>query len=175
MEKRWYAVYVRVGYEHQAKEALKRKIAEAGRGDLFGEILVPTEKVIDLVRGKKQTVKQRLFPGYILIEMVLNEESWHLVRSTPRLVGFVGGDSPAPIPEEEVREIIHRVETGKVQPRPRLHFTVGERVKVVDGPFRDFTGTVEAVNPQRSRVRVAINVFGRPTPVDLDSIQVEAA
>lgn len=175
MEKRWYAIYVRVGYEHQAKEALKRKIAESGRSDLFGEILAPTEKVIDRVRGKKQTVERRLFPGYILVEMLLNEESWHLLRSTPRLLGFVGGDGPTPIPEEEVREIIHRIETGKAQPRPRLKLAVGEKVKIVDGPFRDFTGTVEAVNPERSRVRVAINVFGRPTPVDLDCVQVEAA
>jgi transcriptional antiterminator NusG len=177
MDKQWYAIRTRVGYEQRVKVALQQRIRERGQADAFGEIVVPTEKVIDLVRGKKQTVERRLFPGYLLVEMVFNETTWHLVHSLPKGVGFVGESdtTPTPIPAPKVQEIRQQVELGLATPRPKTLFTIGERVKVVEGPFRDFSGTVEAVKPERARVRVAVSVFGRPTPVELDFLQVEAA
>lgn len=177
MEKRWYALQTHVGYEHRVKAALQQKIRECGQEDAFGEIVVPTEKVIDLVRGKKQTVERRLFPGYVFVQMAMTEDTWHLVHSVSKVVGFIGESdtAPTPIPDEKIQELLQRVEAGLAAPRPKTLFTVGERVKVVEGPFRDFTGTVESVKPERSRVRVAVSVFGRPTPVELDFLQVEAA
>ncbi len=176
MEKQWYVIQTYVGFEHRVKTALQRKIRGAGKADFFGEIFVPTEKVFDLVRGKRQTVELRLFPGYLFTQMTFNEETWSLVRSIPKVLGFLGkANAPAVIPEEEVAKIIQRAEAGMVTPRPKVLFVVGEAVKVVAGPFREFSGTVEAVKPDRSRVRVALKVFGRPTPVEFDFIQVEAA
>jgi transcriptional antiterminator NusG len=176
MNKQWYVIQTYVSFEHRVKAALERKIRTSGDDAIFGEILLPKEKVIDLVRGKKQTVEQRLFPGYLFAHLVLNEKSWNLVHSVPRVIGFLGeANVPMVVPEEEIRQIIERVESGLVKPRPKMLFVVGEKVKVVDGPFRDFTGTVESVNSSHSRVKVALSVFGRPTPVDLDFIQVEAA
>ncbi len=177
MDKQWYVIRTQVGYEQRVKAALQQKVRERGQEDAFGEIVVPTEKVIDLVRGKKQTVERRLFPGYILVEMAFNQETWHVVHSLPKVVGFVGESDtvPTPIPVQKVQEILQQVEAGMAAPRPKTLFTIGERVKVVEGPFRDFTGTVEAVKPERARVRVAVSVFGRPTPVELDFLQVEAA
>jgi transcriptional antiterminator NusG len=176
MQKQWYIIQTYVGFEHRVKAALERKLGTAGDRATFGEILLPKEKVVDLVRGKKQTVEQRLFPGYLFAHLVLNEKNWYLIHSVPKVVGFLGdANVPVVIPEEQVRQIIRRVESGQVKPRPKVLFVVGEQVKVVDGPFRDFTGTVAEVNDGRSRVKVALSVFGRPTPVDLDFIQVEAA
>ena len=176
MHKEWYAVYTQPGYEQRVQAGLKRKTKEVGKESLFGEILVPTERIIELVRGKKRTVERRLFPGYLLVQMALTDEAWHLVHSVPRVLGFVGeGNIPTPLSEADVGEIRRTIEAGKAAPRQKLRFTVGETVKVVDGPFRDFTGTVQEIKPERSRLRVAISVFGRPTPVDLDFIQVQAA
>ncbi|HWP58436.1 MAG TPA: transcription termination/antitermination protein NusG [Candidatus Acidoferrales bacterium] len=176
MEKKWYAIYVQPGYEQRVQAALKKKIKEAAKEHLFGEVLVPTEKIIDRVKGKKQTVERRLFPGYVLVQMVMTDENWHFIHSIPRVLGFVGeGNTPTPMSDREVEEIMRTVESSKAAPRPKTRFVVGERVKVVDGPFRDFAGTVQEVRPERSMVRVAISVFGRPTPVDLDFVQVEAA
>jgi len=176
MQKRWYAIQTYSGYEHRVKAALERKIREKGKEDLFGGILLPTEKVVELVRGKRRTVERKLFPGYILVKIALNEEVWHLAHSVPKVMGFVGeGDSPATIREEEIEKIVREMEIARVAPRPKVRFFVGEKVKVIDGPFRDFAGTVEAVKPDNSRVRVAISVFGRPTPVELDFVQVDAA
>ncbi len=176
MEKKWYLIRTYVGWEHRVQAALERKIREVGQGAAFGEILVPTEKVIDWIQGKKTVIERCLFPGYILVQMDLNEKTWHLVHSVPKVVGFVGGPhNPTPLPEEEVQEIVRRVEAGRAAPRPKVAFFAGERVKIVDGPFRDFVGTVEEVKPERSRVRVAVSVFGRSTPVELDFHQVEAA
>jgi len=176
MEKQWYVIQTLVGFEHRVKAALERKIRAVGCETMFGEILLPMEKVIDLVKGKKLMVDQRLFPGYLFAHLVLTEKSWDLVLSIHRVVGFLGeANMPTVIPEDQVREIIQRVESGSVAPRPKTLFTVGAKVKVVEGPFRDFIGTVETVNAGRSRVKVALSVFGRPTPVDLDFLQVEAA
>lgn len=176
IKKQWYVIQTFVGFEHRVKTALERKIRSMSCESLFGEILLPMEKVMDLVKGKKLTVDQRLFPGYLFAHLVLNETNWNLVLSIPRVVGFLGeANVPTVVPEEQVREIIQRVESGRVAPRPKTLFTVGAKVKVVEGPFRDFIGTVETVNAGRSRVKVALSVFGRPTPVDLDFLQVEAA
>jgi transcriptional antiterminator NusG len=175
MDKKWYAIYTQPGYEQRVQATLKRKIKEAGKETIFGEILVPTEKVIDRVKGKKQTVERRLFPGYVLVQMALTDETWHFVHSIPRVLGFIGeGNNPTPMSDQEVGEIIRTVESTRNAPRPKARFEVGERVKVVDGPFRDFAGTVQEIRPERSMLRVAISVFGRPTPVDLDFVQVEA-
>jgi transcriptional antiterminator NusG len=177
MNKQWYALRTHIGYEQRVKAALQQKIRERGQEDAFGAIMVPTEKVIDLVQGKKQTVERRLFPGYLLVELAFNNETWHLVHSIPKVVGFIGesATAPTPIPAQKVQEILRQVAAGMAAPRPKTLFTIGERVKVVEGPFRDFSGTVEAVKPERARVRVAVSVFGRPTPVELDFLQVEAA
>ncbi|HXG52468.1 MAG TPA: transcription termination/antitermination protein NusG [candidate division Zixibacteria bacterium] len=176
MEKQWYVVKVFVGFERRAKAMLERKIKAAGKEHLFGEIAVPTERVIDLVGGKRRTVEQRLFPGYLFVQMTLDEETQALVRSVPKVLGFLGESGrPVVVPERDVRGVMERVEATALAPRPKMAFFIGEKVRVVDGPFRDFTGTVEAVQSNRSRVRVALSVFGRPTPVDLDFVQVEAA
>ncbi len=174
MEKQWYVIQTYVGFEHRVKAALERKIQIAGKNNLFGEILLPTQKVLEVVKGKRQAVERRLFPGYLLAQIAFNEESWNLLRSVPKVIGLLGqeADTPSVISEEDVRKI---VETGTAAPRARVVFVVGDNVRVVDGPFRDFTGTVESINSNRSRVRVALSVFGRPTPVDLDFVQVEAA
>lgn len=177
MTKQWYAIRTRVGYEQRVKMALQKKIHERGQADAFGQIVVPSEKVFDLVHGKRRTSERRLFPGYILVEMVFSSETWHLIHSLPKVVGFIGESdtAPTPIPVAKVQEILQQVEAGMAAPRPKTLFTVGEKIRVVDGPLRDFTGTVEAVRPERARLRVAVSVFGRSTPVELDFIQVAAA
>lgn len=177
MQKQWYAVRTHVGYEHRVKAALQKKVREHGQESLFGEIVVPTEKVIDLVRGKKQTVERCLFPGYVFVEMAFTQAARHVVHAIPKVVGFVGeaDTAPTPIPTEKIQEVLKQVEAGMAASRPRQLFIIGERVKIVEGPLRDFTGTVESVKPERARVRVAVSVFGRPTPMELDFLQVEAA
>jgi len=177
MQQQWYAIRTHVGSEQRVAAALQRKIREREHDDAFGEIIVPSEKVIDLVRDKKQEVERRLFPGYILVQMVLTDSTWHVVHSVQKVVGFIGESdkAPTPVPADAIDTIRQQVAVGHATPRPKVRFTVGEPIKVVDGPFRDFTGIVESVKPERSRVRVAVSVFGRPTPVELDFVQVEAA
>lgn len=177
MEKNWYALQTYVGFEKRVNAVLQQKIHELGYQESFGEIIIPTEQIIDLVRGKKKTIERRLFPGYVFVEMVFNEATWHVVHSIPRVVGFIGESEaiPTPLALEQVELIKQQMESTRVAPRPRMILTIGDKVKVVDGPFRDFAGIVEAVKPERSRVRVAVTVFGRATPVELDFLQVEAA
>lgn len=177
MQQQWYAIRTHVGSEQRVATALQRKIREREQDHTFGEIIVPSEKVIDLVRGQRREVQRRLFPGYILVQMALNDTTWHVVHSVPKVVGFIGESdkAPTPVPEEAIALIRQQVAIGQATPRPKVRFTVGDRIKVVDGPFRDFNGIVETVKPERSRVRVAVSVFGRPTPVELDFVQVEAA
>lgn len=177
MEKHWYALQTYVGFEKRVKSVLQQKSRELGHQEAFGEIIIPTEQVIDLVRGKKQTIERRLFPGYVFVEMAFTDTTWHLVHSIPRVVGFIGESEtiPTPLAAEQVAQIKRQMESTRVAPRPRMVLTIGDRVKVTDGPFRDFAGIVEAVKPERSRVRVAVIVFGRATPVELDFLQVEAA
>lgn len=175
MAKNWYVVHTFAGFEHKAKAALEERIKVLkGNGDLFGEILVPAEKVVELVKGKKRTSSRKFFPGYILVQMEMNDETWHIVKSTPKVTGFVGGSTQPPwVSEEEVRAITQQMEEGAVRPRPRVVFSVGESVKVIDGPFSEFNGVVEEVKPDKGKLRVLISIFGRATPVELDFIQVE--
>ena len=174
MSKQWYVVHTYSGYEQKAKAALEERIRALGKEDSFGEILVPAEKVVELVKGKKKTSSRKFFPGYILVQMEMDDETWHIVKATPKVTGFVGGGTQPPwISEEEVTEITHQMEEGAVRPRPRVVFSVGENVKVVDGPFAEFNGVVEEVKPDKGKLRVLISIFGRATPVDLEFGQVE--
>ncbi len=176
MAKHWYVVHTYSGYEQKAKAALEERVKALGREEQFGEVLVPAEKIVELVKGRKKTSSRMFFPGYILVEMDLNDDTWHIVKSTPKVTGFVGGSTkPAPIPESEVREITDQMAEGAARPKPKILFEVGESVKVIDGPFSDFNGTVEEVKGDKGKVRVLISIFGRATPVELDFIQVEKA
>src|SRR5512139_3357722 len=176
MAKQWYVIHTYSGYEHKAKAALEERIRTLGKQEYFWEVLVPAEKVVELVKGRKKTSSRKFFPGYILVNMELNDETWHIVKSTPKVTGFVGGATqPAAISESEVREITHQMEEGAVRPKPKVLFENGEHVKVVDGPFQDFNGVVEEVKPDKGKLRVLISIFGRATPVELDFVQVEKA
>lgn len=176
MTKQWYVVHTYSGYEHKAKAALEERIKALGQQNQFGEILVPAEKVVELVKGRKKTSSRKFFPGYMLVNMELNDETWHVVKNTPKVTGFVGDAThPAPIPEDEVRAITSQMAEGAVRPKPKVLFETGESVKVVDGPFADFNGVVEEVKPDKGKLRVLISIFGRATPVELDFVQVEKA
>jgi transcriptional antiterminator NusG len=177
MAKQWYVVHTYSGAERKAKAALEERIRLLGKQDLFADILVPEEQVVELVKGRKKTSARKFFPGYILVNMEMNNETWHVVKSTPKVTGFVGGandpDTIPPVSEAEVLEIHQQVQEGALRPKPKLLFEVGESVKVVDGPFQDFTGVVEEVKPEKGKLRVLISIFGRATPVELDLVQVE--
>ena len=177
MAKRWYVVHAFSGFEKQVQRSLAERIERAGMQDLFGEILVPTEEVVEMKGGQKRRSDRKFFPGYVLVEMEMNEETWHLVKEVPKVMGFIGGtsDRPAPITEKEAKTILNRVQEGADKPRPKILFEPGEMVRVTDGPFNDFNGTVEEVNYEKSRLRVAVLIFGRSTPVELDFHQVEKA
>lgn len=174
MSKRWYVVHAYSGYEKKVAAALKERIELAGAQELFGEILVPTEEVVEMRAGQKRKSERKFFPGYVLVEMDLSDESWHLVKETPRVMGFIGGkaDKPAPITKAEADVILQRVESGD-KPKPKTVFEPGEMVRVIDGPFNDFNGVVEEVNYDKSRLQVAVLIFGRSTPVELEFGQVE--
>ena len=173
-ELRWYVVHAYSGFENKAKQALEDRIRSHGLENDFGEIHVPQETVVELVRGQKRTANRKFFPGYILVQMKMNETTWHLVKETPKLTGFVGdATDPSPITKEEVDRIVNQVEEGAASPRAKINFEQGESVKVKDGPFTDFMGTIEEVKPEKGKVKVLISIFGRATPVELDFIQVE--
>jgi len=175
MSKRWYVVHVYSGMEKSVQRALVDRIARAGLENNFGQILVPSEEVVEVKGGKKSISERRIFPGYVLVEMDLTDDTWHLVKSTPRVTGFLGGagNRPAPISEKEVEKILSQMEEGVEKPRPKILFEVGEMVRVKEGPFADFNGNVEEVNYEKSKVRVSVTIFGRSTPVELDFAQVE--
>ncbi len=175
MAKRWYVVHVYSGFEQQAIRSLKERIAHSGLEDKFDEILVPTEEVVEMRGGQKRKSDRKFFPGYVLIKMEMNDETWHLVKEVPKVMGFIGGtsDKPAPISEKEAARIMDRIEEGANKPRPKVLFEPGEVVRVIDGPFADFNGVVEEVNYEKSRLRVAVTIFGRSTPVELGFGQVE--
>ena len=179
MGKQWYIVHTYSGYERKAKAALEERIRTLGKQDVFGEVLVPEEQVVELVKGRKRTSSRKFFPGYMMVQMEMTDDTWHVVRATPKVTGFVGGtDDPKTIPpvsETEVLEINQQVEEGTLRPKPKISFETGEGVKVTDGPFQDFTGTVEEVKPEKGKLRVLISIFGRATPVELDLVQVEKA
>lgn len=174
---RWYVVHAYSGYEKTVQRTLKERVARAGLEAKFGEILVPTEEVVEMKDGQKRSSERKFFPGYVLVQMEMDEETWHLVRSVPRVLGFIGGsgDKPAPITEREADEILSRVREGQDKPRPKVLFEVGEMVRVADGPFNDFNGVVEQVNYEKNRLNVSVMIFGRSTPVELDFSQVEKA
>lgn len=175
MAKRWYVVHAYSGFEYQVKRLLKERIARSGLQDKFGEVLVPTEEVVEMRGGQKRKSDRKFFPGYVLVQMEMDDATWHLVKSVPKVMGFIGGssDRPAPISDAEANAILERVEEGTEKPRPKVVFEPGEVVRVVDGPFNDFNGVVEEVNYEKSRLRVAVLIFGRSTPVELEFGQVE--
>lgn len=175
MTKRWYVIQAFSGYEKRVREQLNERIELAGLGEFFGEILVPTEEVLEMKDGKKRRSERKFFPGYVLIEMEMNDDSWQLVRNVPRVSGFIGGtvERPAPISQKEVDRIMSRVKDAEEKPKPKTLYEVGEVVRVTDGPFADFNGAVEEVDYDKSRLRVLVSIFGRSTPVELEFSQVE--
>jgi len=177
MAKSWYVVHAYSGYENQVKRSLEERINRAGMEDYFGDILVPTEEVVEMRAGQKRRSDRKFFPGYVLVEMEMTDETWHLVKDVPKVMGFIGGtaDRPAPISQKEADAILNRVQEGVDQPRPKVLFEPGQMVRVIDGPFNDFNGVVEEVNYEKSRLRVAVLIFGRSTPVELEFHQVEKA
>jgi transcriptional antiterminator NusG len=175
MTKRWYVIQAFSGYEKRVRESLNERIELADLREFFGEILVPTEEVLEMKDGKKRKSERKFFPGYVLVEMEMNDDTWQLVRNVPRVSGFVGGtvEKPAPITDKEVDRIMSRVKDAEDKPKPKTLYEVGEVVRVNDGPFADFNGTVEEVNYEKSRLRVLVSIFGRSTPVELAFSQVE--
>ncbi len=175
MSKRWYVVHAYSGFEKSVQRALVERIARAGMQDFFGQILVPVEEVIEMKNGQKSISERKFFPGYVLVEMEMNDDSWYLIKSTPKVTGFVGGtaNKPTPISEKEVEKIMQQMQEGVDKPRPKVLFEVGEMVRVKEGPFTDFNGSVEDVNYEKSKIRVSVTIFGRATPVELDFGQVE--
>ncbi|WZB62669.1 transcription termination/antitermination protein NusG [Achromobacter xylosoxidans] len=175
MSKRWYVVHVYSGMEKSVHKALNERIERAGLQTSFDRILVPSEEVVEVKGGQKSITERRIFPGYVLVEMDLTDETWHLVKNTNRVTGFLGGSGnrPTPISEKEVEKILSQMEEGVEKPRPKILFEVGEMVRVKEGPFADFNGNVEEVNYEKSKVRVSVTIFGRATPVELDFSQVE--
>lgn len=174
-KKRWYVVHAYSGFENFVKQALLDRIEVDGLKDRFGDILVPTEEVVELRAGQKRKSERKFFPGYVLVEMEMNDQTWHLVKSIPKVLGFIGGtsDKPAPITAKEADMIMQRVQDSSEKPKPKILFEAGEVVRVIDGPFADFNGVVEEVNYEKNRLRVAVLIFGRSTPVELQFDQVE--
>lgn len=173
MALKWYVVHVYSGFENKVKLSLQERIAASPHPEKFGEILVPTEQVVELVKGKRKESSRKFYPGYILVRMELDDETWHIVNDTAKVTGFLGGrDKPAPISDEEANQILKRMETGKLKPQPKFFFEPGDEVRVIDGPFTNFNGTVEEVNPEKGKIKVLVSIFGRSTPVELEFVQV---
>jgi len=175
MAKHWYVVHAYSGFEQQVKRSLTERISRMGLEDSFGGILVPTEEVVEMREGTKRRSERKFFPGYVLVQMELNDDTWHLVKEVPKVLGFIGGtgDRPTPISEKEADEILHRVQEGVEKPRPKVLFEPGEMVRITEGPFNDFNGVVEEVDYEKSKMRVSVLIFGRSTPVELEFGQVE--
>ncbi len=177
MAKRWYVVHAYSGFEKSVQRNLLERIERAGMQDKFGQILVPVEEVVEMKGGQKSISERKFFPGYVLVEMEMNDETWHLIKSTPKVTGFVGGSAqkPTPITEKEVAALMQQIQEGVEKPKPKVLFEVGEAVRVTEGPFSDFNGMVEEVNYDKSKLRVSVLIFGRATPVELEFGQVEKA
>jgi transcriptional antiterminator NusG len=175
MAMRWYVVHAYSGFENRVKQSLIERVARSGLQDKFGEILVPTEEVVEMREGQKRKSERKFFPGYVLVQMEMGDDTWHLVKEVPKVLGFIGGtsDRPAPISDREADAILQRVQEGAEKPRPKVLFEPGEVVRVIEGPFNDFNGVVEEVNYEKNKLRVAVLIFGRSTPVELDFGQVE--
>ena len=169
----WYIIHVYSGFENKVKKALEERIASSPHSDKFGEVIVPTEQIVELVKGKRKESSRKFYPGYILVNMELNDETWHIVNSTAKVTGFLGGrERPTPLTEEEAAQILNRMEAGKLKPKPKFFFETGDEIRVIDGPFANFNGTVDEVNPEKGKIRVLVSIFGRSTPVELDFVQV---
>ena len=175
MTLRWYVVQAYSGFEHQVRRSLVERVTRDEMEDKFGQILVPTEEVIEMRDGQKRKSERKFFPGYVLVQMEMDDDSWHLVKSVPKVLGFIGGDKPTPITEKEAQVIMQRIQEGTDKPKPKVLYEPGEVVRVTDGPFNDFNGVVEEVNYEKNRLRVAVLIFGRSTPVELEFSQVEKA
>lgn len=177
MTMRWYVVHTYSGFEKQVVRSLKEHIRNASMEDKFGEILVPTEEVVEMKSGQKRTSERKFFPGYVLVHMDMSDETWHLVKNVPKVSGFIGGSGtkPTPITDKEAAAIVKQVQDGVEKPKPKFSFMPGEIVRVTEGPFQDFNGTVEDVNYEKNKVKVSVSIFGRMTPVELDFSQVEKA
>jgi transcriptional antiterminator NusG len=177
MAMRWYVVQAYSGFEHQVKRLLQEHVAREGMQDKFGQILVPTEEVVEMRDGQKRKSERKFFPGYVLVQMEMDEATWHLVKNVPKVLGFIGGssDKPAPLSDKEAQNIMQRIQEGADKPRPKVLYEPGEVVRVKEGPFNDFNGVVEEVNYEKNRLRVAVLIFGRSTPVELEFSQVEKA
>ena len=175
MSMEWYVIHAYSGYEHKVREALIERIERFNMEDNFGEIMIPSEEVVELRGGQEKRIQRKFFPGYVLVNMELNDSTWHLVRDTPRVMGFIGGskEKPSPISDDEVKGIMQQLEHGAQEAKPKIIFEPGEMVRVIDGPFNDFSGVVEEVNYEKSKVRVAVLIFGRSTPVELKFKQIE--
>ena len=174
MAQQWYVVHTYSGYENRAKQNLEERVKNLGKGEFFSDVLVPTETVVELVKGKRKTSQRKIFPGYLLVKMELNEETWHIVKETPKITGFAGdGMKPIPIAEFEVEEILSQMREGLTKAKSKMTFNAGDSVRVIDGPFVNFMGTIEEVKPEKRKLKVLVSIFGRATPVELDFIQVE--
>lgn len=175
-EKKWYVVHTYSGYEAKAKKALEDRVKQQGVGHLFDEVLIPSEAVVEVVQGQKRTSVRKFFPGYLLVKMVMTDETWHVVKGTMKVTGFVGGmRTPPPVSEEEVQRITQQISEGTLRPKPKVEFEKGESIRVVTGPFVNFAGVVDEVRPDKSKLRVMVSIFGRATPLELDFYQVEKA
>jgi len=175
MTLRWYVVHAYSGFENQVKRSLMERVKLSGLEDMFGDVMVPTEEVVEMRDGQKRKSDRKFFPGYVLVQMDMNDETWHMVKDVPKVMGFIGGssDKPAPISDKEAEAILNRVQEGAEKPRPKVLFETGEVVRITDGPFNDFNGVVEDVDYDKNRLRVEVSIFGRSTPVDLEFGQVE--
>ncbi len=173
MAHKWYVVHVYSGFENKVKNALEDRIASSAHPDKFGEVLVPTEQIVELVKGKRRESSRKFYPGYILVQMQMDDETWHIVNDTAKVTGFLGGrETPTPISDEEANKILNRMEAGKDKPKPKFYFETGDDIRVIDGPFTNFNGTVDEVNPEKGKIKVMVSIFGRSTPVELDFVQV---
>lgn len=171
---RWYVIHTYSGFENKVKQSIEQRVATLGLGEVVSQIMIPTETIVELKKGKRREASQKFFPGYVLIRMDMSDDLWYLIKNTPKVTGFVGpGVRPTAIPEEQVRAILQQVETGVERPKHRILFSRGENVRVIDGPFSNFTGVVDEVKPEKGRLKVMVSIFGRPTPVDLEFLQVE--
>jgi len=173
VSKKWYIVHVYSGFENKVKAMLEERIASYPKPERFGEILVPTEQVIELVKGKRKTSSRKFYPGYILVRMELDDETWHLVNDIAKVTGFLGArEKPLPIPDSEAEQIVNRIELGRLKPQPKFSFNPGDEIRVIDGPFTNFNGKVGEVNNEKRKLRVMVSIFGRTTPVELEFVQV---
>ena len=170
----WYIIHVYSGFENKVKATLEERIASSSHAEKFGEVVVPTEEIVELVKGKRKTSARKFYPGYILVRMELDDETWHIVNDTAKVTGFLGGRrEPTPLSEKEAERILNRMEAGKLKPQPKYFFESGDEIRVVDGPFTNFNGTVQEVNPEKGKIKVLVSIFGRSTPVELEFVQVQ--